>query len=206
MRLTTRISACGDKAISKFPFMRRTIEECCDKNGTLNEAIARESLKGDLVSFDSKDNSTTCAMALEYIRHLHACLDHLDDSDEDASGKEVSITHRKMDSGKVVFVRLTIREKGDAIRLIYEIGNPYDIKGNALTYAWNFAVMCYRIGIWLKEGFAKGCGKVLILEEGKGARGIAEESARLNAKDAELHEKQLRNNPPKDDLTSAAMK
>ena len=188
MRLTTRISACGEKAISKFPFMRRTIEECCDENGILNEAIAREALKGDLVSFDSKDNSTTCAMALEYIRHLHACLDHLDDSDEssddDAYGKEVTIAHRKMDSGKVVFVRLTIREKGDAIRLIYEIGNPYDIKGNALTYAWNFAVMCYRIGIWLKEGFAKGCGKVLILEEGKGASGIAEEAARLNAKDA----------------------
>lgn len=188
MRLTTRISACGGKAISKFPFMRRTIEECCDENGTLDEGLARDALKGDFVSFDSKDNSTTCAMALEYIRHLHACLDHLDDSDEssddDAYGKEVTIAHRKMDSGKVVFVRLTIREKGDAIRLIYEIGNPYDIKGNALTYAWNFAVMCYRIGIWLKEGFAKGCGKVLILEEGKGASGIAEEAARLNAKDA----------------------
>lgn len=187
MRLTIRISACGERALSQFPFMRRSIEECCDENGKLDESIAREALKGDLVTFDSKDNCTTCAMALEYIRHLHSCLDHMDDSSDgsdDACGRrEEQIAHRKMDSGKVVFVRMTIREKGDAIRLIYEIGNPYDIKGNALTYAWNFAVMCYRIGIWLREGFARGCNKTLILEEGKGADGIADEAARLNAKD-----------------------
>lgn len=210
MRLTTRISACGEKALSKFPFMRRTLEECCDANGKFVEALAREALKGDLITFDSKDNSTTCAMAIEYIKHLHACLDHIDDSDdssaEDNNSKEVSIAHRKMDSGKVVFVRITIREKGDAIRLIYEIGNPYEVKGNAMTHAWNFAVMCYRIGIWLKEGFAKGCGKVLILEEGKGAHGISEEAARLNGKDAALKSNQRQKQSAGDDLTKVAMK
>jgi len=173
-----------------FPYMRRTIEECCDADGKLQEPLARDALNGDLVMFDSKDGLTTCAMAMEFIKHLHSCITHLEDDDSDECHEDVrsradSIAKRKMDEGKVVFVRLTIKEKGDAIRLIIEIGNPYDVKGNALTHARTYAVMCARICIWLKEAFASGCGKVLLIEEGKGADGIYDDALRLNARDSE---------------------
>ena len=190
MRLTSRISACGEKALSCFPSIRKTIDECVDENGHLSESLAREAIDGDCVTWDSKDNCTTCAVALEFVKQIRGCISHLEDkfSDkfhEDAATKIEKKALEKMDKGKVVFVRTTIKEKGDAVRLIFDIGNPYEIKGTAMIHAWNLAVMCARIAIWLKEGFAKGCGKVLLLEEGKGTEGLMEEARRMNREEDE---------------------
>jgi hypothetical protein len=197
MRIIAKVSTAGIAGLSRFPVPNAEIEDCLTPDGRLDESKARAALNVDQVQFSSADDIRSIAFAFEYLKQTRSVVERLaarvnEDGDCEAVVEEVphvpdvrteSSTdsdrrcERNMAKGRFCYVRTDIaaRERGIVARL--SVANPREVAGAAERFARDYALMCARILLYLRENIST---TPVILVEGDGAQGIFAEAAGMD--------------------------
>ena len=195
MRITAKIATAGASGLSRFPSLRASISDCLAPDGSLDTAKMRRALDCDQVQFSSKDTRRTLAFAMEYLTQTESVVRRLaqtvnaggecNATVEDARGNyrtEAKTAgdrscERRMNRGYHAYCRTDITDCADGIHAKLTVQNPRDVVGHTESFARQYAVMCARILIYLKENITT---TAIVLVEGDGAQGVFDEAREMN--------------------------
>ena len=191
MRIVAKIATAGVAGLSRFPVPNATIEECLTPDGRLDEYKARHALNCDQVQIGSKDDRRVIAFTMEYLKQMRSVVEHLAErvgpdaaSVDDEKGFRTSAAtkndrrcERNMKRGRHAFCRTDITGCADGIHARLTVQNPREAMGAAENFARDFAVMCARILIYLRENITT---THITLIEGDGASGVFADAAELD--------------------------
>ena len=196
MRITAKISAAGASSLHRFPVAQYSIDECKSEGRGLDLSKVRKALDVDGVQMGSRDDMPVLAFGLEYLFQQQSVVEHLAEKmnrqgDCEAGVREAGIRteaatpgdrrcERRMNKDLVAYVRTDITSCADGIHVKLSVMNPREVVGNAIVYAREFAVMCARILIYLREAIITA---PIVLLEGEGASGIFADADAMNRRD-----------------------
>ena len=189
MRIVAKIATAGVSGLSRFPFPNASIDECLTPDGRLDEIKVRKALDCEQVQVASTDDLRVLAFAMEYLKQMASVVKHLADNlnrdgevaaavsdvDTSANYRTAPATlgdrrcERNMNKGRFAFCRTDITGCADGIHAKLTIQNPRGVVGNAECFARDFAMMCARILLYLRENITT---TRITLLEGEGASGI----------------------------------
>lgn len=167
MRITAKIATAGVAGLSRFPVANYTIEECTSPDGRLDPAKTRRALDVEQVQIGSKDDLRVLAFTLEYLTQQRSVVEKMAEnmnrdgvaaSVTDEKGVRTEATtpgdrrcERNMKRDRVVYVRTDVTGCADSIHVKLSVMNPRVVVGNAEPFAREYAIMCARILIYLRE-------------------------------------------------------
>ena len=197
MRIVAKIANSGSSCLSRFPVPDASVRECCNAAGRLDETKVRRALAVDQVQIGSKDDMPVLAFGLEYLSQQRAVVERLA-HDLNASGDvAAAITdtrgvrtepatpgdrrcERNMNHGRVAYFRTDVTSCRDGIHVKISVQNPRAVVGHTEAFARDYAVMCARILLYLRNSITTAR---IVLIEGDGADGIFAEARSLDRRD-----------------------
>ena len=208
MRITAKIATAGVAGLSRFPVANYTIDECTAPDGRLDPAKTRRALDVEQVQIGSKDDLRVLAFTLESLTQQRSVVEkmakNLTRDGIPASVSSVSPDgqavldparsnyrteaatpgdrrcERNMKRDRVAYVRTDVTGCADGIHVKLSVMNPRDTVGNAISFARDYAVMCARILIYLREAITTAR---IVLIEGEGAQGVYADAEAMNRRD-----------------------
>lgn len=193
MRITSRIATAGEAGLSRFPVAKCTMDEMCNKKGSIDEAKARKALDGEGITWAKDDDILVIAVAAEFLSQQRSVIEGMakDSKEMNASLKSErdpfspkDPCERRMAKGRFAFVRVDITRQTskNACRVKLGYANPRNVVGETENFAHDFAVMQARILVYIATEMAN-VGTKIILEEGDNAKGIFREAEWRNRKE-----------------------
>ena len=197
MRIVAKIATAGVAGLSRFPVANAEIDECLTPDGRLDEAKARAALNCEQVQIASTDDRRVVAFSLEYLKQMRSVVERLAENINAQGEVAASVTdekgcrteaatpgdracERRMKKGRFAFCRTDITSCADGIHVKLTVQNPREVVGHTESFAYEFAVMCARILIYLKAEIAT---TDIVLIEGEGAQGVYDDARKLNRRD-----------------------
>ena len=197
MRIVAKIATAGVAGLSRFPVANAEIDECLTPDGHLDEAKARKALDCEQVQIASTDDRRVVAFALEYLKQMRSVVERLAENINAQGETTASVTdekgyrteaatpggracERRMKKGRFAFCRTDITSCADGIHVKLTVQNPREVVGHTESFAYEFAVMCARILIYLRENITQA---EITLIEGEGAKGVYADAAAMNRRD-----------------------
>ena len=197
MRIVAKIATAGVAGLSRFPVANAEIDECLTPDGRLDEAKARAALNCEQVQIGQKDDRRVIAFSLEYLKQMRSVVERLAENINAQGEVAASVTdekgyrteavtpgdracERRMKKGRFAFCRTDITSCADGIHVKLTVQNPREVVGHTESFAYEFAVMCARILIYLREAITT---TDLVLIEGEGAQGVYADAAAMNRRD-----------------------
>ena len=196
MRITAKIATAGVAGLSRFPVANYTIDECTAPNGRLDPAKTRRALDVEQVQIGSKDDLRVLAFALVYPTQQRPVVEKMAEN-MNRDGVAASVTdekgvrteaatpgdlrcERNMKRDRVAYVRTDITGCTDGIHVKLSVMNPRVVVGGAESFAREYAIMCARILVYLREAITTA--KITLLE-GEGAQGVYADAEAMNRRD-----------------------
>jgi len=197
MRIVAKIATAGVAGLSRFPVANAEIDECLTPDGHLDESKARAALNCEQVQIASTDDRRVIAFGLEYLKQMESIVRHLAENINAQGETTAAVTdekgcrteavtpgdracERRMKKGRFAFCRTDITSCADGIHVKLTVQNPREVVGHTESFAYEFAVMCARILIYLK---AEITTTDIVLIEGEGASGVFADAAAMNRRD-----------------------
>lgn len=190
MRITAKITTAGVAGLSRFPVPNASIDECLGPDGRLDETKARRALAVDQVQTASTDTRRVFAFALEYLAQTRSVVEHMaSDLGPDGAtvcpegvhtapaSKRDRACERRMNRGSHAYCRTDVTDCADGIHVRLSVQNPREVVGNAERFAYEYAVMCARILLYLRRSVGAAA---IVLIEGDGAKGVFADAAALD--------------------------
>lgn len=196
MRITAKIATAGVAGLSRFPVPNYTIDECASVDGRLDPAKTRRALDVEQVQIGSRDDNRVLAFALEYLTQQRSVVEKMAEN-LNRDGVAASVTdekgvrteaatpgdlrcERNMKRDRVAYVRTDITGCADGIHVKLSVMNPRVVVGNAEPFAREYALICARILIYLREAIT---ATRIVLIEGEGAYGVYSDAEAMNRRD-----------------------
>ena len=196
MRITAKIATAGVAGLSRFPVPNYTIDECASVDGRLDPAKTRRALDVEQVQIGSKDDNRVLAFTLEYLTQQRSVVEKMAEN-MNRDGVAASVTdekgvrteaatpgdlrcERNMKRDRVAYVRTDVTGCADGIHVKLSVMNPRVVVGNAEPFAREYAVMCARILVYLREAITTAR---IVLIEGEGAQGVYADAEAMNRRD-----------------------
>ena len=185
MRIVAKIATAGLSGLSRFPVANYTIDECTSPDGRLDPAKTRRALDVEQVQIGSRDDLRVLAFTLEYLTQQRSVVEKMAEN-MNRDGVAASVTdekgvrteaatpgdlrcERNMKKDRVAYVRTDITGCADGIHVRLSVQNPRDVVGHAELFAREYAIMCARILIYLRDAITTA---KIVLIEGEGAQGV----------------------------------
>lgn len=197
MRIVAKIASAGTGGVSRFPVLNASIDECLGPDGHLDPALVRKSLDLEQVQFGSKDDLRVMAFAMEYLTLQRSIVERLAAQIEKGGECAATVadvpTHRqepvvpsdqrserRLNRGRVVYVRTDITGCADGIHAKLSVQNPKGVVGHSESFARDYALMCARMLNYLKDNIKTS---EIVLIEGEGVAGIYDEARNRDRED-----------------------
>ena len=150
MRISVRIAAGGNRALTRLPLPRRKLQECLNERGKIDRAKAQLAFApapdDDFRPFTpaSTDDDAVYFAVLTFSELLEdAFADVAADPNADVSAGAVTRQdqhlERRFEKKRFVYARVNFRRNASAVRASVGVDNPQEIVGQSETEAWCFA-------------------------------------------------------------------
>lgn len=196
MRITAKIATSGIAGLSRFPVPNYTIDECTAPDGRLDPVKTRRALDVEQVQIGSRDDLRVLAFTLEYLVQQRSVVERMAEnmirdgvpaSVSDEKGVRTFAAtpgdrrcERNMKKDRVAYVRTDITGCTDGIHVRLSVMNPRIVVGDAERFARDYAIMCARILIYLREAITTA---PIVLIEGEGASGVYADAEAMDRRD-----------------------
>lgn len=193
MRIVAKIATAGGAGLSRFPCLPCKVEELTGPDGRISDSRLRAALVMDQVTIGGKDELPELVFGAEYMGQVKNAIIKLSEKvnedgecssaveDCDGDGSSDGSDHRcerNMKRGRFVYCRTDITGCQDGIHAKLTVKNPRGVVGSAELFAYEYAVMCARILLYIKSQIHT-TGVVLL--EGEGCAGVIEAAKRSDA-------------------------
>lgn len=159
MRISIRVSAAGDRSLTRIPFAARELKDCLNCHGKIDRALAQTALFGSVSHADgsynpftpsSSDDEMVYFAALTFLDNLHEAYatvvaDERADCHAETQCRQDERLVTRMDEGRFVFVRISINRVRAGVSVSVAVNNPHGVVGKSEVEARMFAVTAVQL-------------------------------------------------------------
>lgn len=195
MQIKAKIACAGDEGLSQFPGLPCHIEELGDGRGGIDESKLRAALANDQINIGSRDRKATLVFGAELISRVTMLLEKIVDAvnsdgsfaaslvDEDSSTHRKGKADRNLRKGRFVFCKTVVTSCLDGIHVRISVENPKSVCGNAILFAYEYAMLTAQAVIGIAEDIPKAN---VVMIDGEGASDLFAESRKVMYEGSEM--------------------
>lgn len=193
MRIVAKIATAGVAGLSRFPVSKYTIDECL-VNGRLDPIKTRQALNVEQVQIGSRDDFPVLAFTLEYLTQQRSVVERMAENINHSGETVATVTEdkgirteaatlgdgkceRNMRRNRVAYVRTDISNCTDGLHVKLSVLNPKEVVGHTEKFAREYALICARIFLYLRDNIKT---TKITLIEGEGVSGLYAEAELMN--------------------------